>query len=76
MLEEATVGMSDDFRTTSYYLGRVKRIAKGMFIWTIIVVMCGIQCNMQTNLLNWLFFIVNIVQAVVVISGTKGSGTL
>jgi hypothetical protein len=46
MVNEATVGLKDDFKTSAYYLGRVKRIAKGMFIWIIIIVMCGIQINM------------------------------
>jgi hypothetical protein len=71
MVNEALVGMSDDWKTLSYYLGRVKRVTQGMFIWVIIIVMCFIQVNMQTNLLNWLFFIVNIVNAVIMISGTR-----
>jgi len=39
MVNEAVVGMSDDFKRTAYYLGRVKRIAQGMFIYTIIFAM-------------------------------------
>lgn len=71
MVNEALVGMSDDWKTLSYYLGRVKRVCEGMFIWIIIIVMCCIQIQMQTNMLNWLFFIVNIVNAVIMISGTR-----
>jgi hypothetical protein len=40
LVELAVNGMSDDFKRTSYYLGRVKRIAKGILIYLIIFAMC------------------------------------
>jgi len=46
MVEEATNGMADDFKRTAYYLGRTKRIFKGVFIYCIIITMCIIQINM------------------------------
>jgi len=46
MVNEAVTGMSDDFKRLSYYLGRVKRVANGIFVWSIIVAMCIIQINM------------------------------
>jgi len=71
MVQEAKDGMSDDFQRTSYYLGRVKRILKGVFIYCIILVMCIVQVNMQTNVINWLFFIVNIVNVSILVSGVN-----
>ena len=69
MVDEAVHGMSDDFPRTTYYFGRVKRIISSLFIYIIIATMCIVQINMQTNLINWLFFIVNITNVVIMITG-------
>lgn len=45
MVHEATHGMADDFKRTSYYLGRVKRIMKGVLVYSIIIAMCVVQIN-------------------------------
>jgi hypothetical protein len=76
MVQEATDGMADDFKRTSYYLGRVKRIMKGVLVYSIIIAMCVVQINMQTNLLNWLFFVLNIINVVIMISGAHSRTSL
>jgi hypothetical protein len=76
MVHEAKQGMSDDFKRTAYYFARVKRIAEGIFIYSIIMVMCMVQINLETNILNWLFFIVNIMNLVILISGASTQASL
>jgi hypothetical protein len=68
--------MADDFKRIAYYFARVKRIMKGVFIYGIIIAMCVIHVNMQTNILNWLFFIVNIVNVVIMIIGVETQSSL
>lgn len=68
--------MADDFKRTAYYFARVKRVLKGVFIYGIILAMVVIHVNMQTNFLNWLFFIVNIVNVVIMIVGVQTQSSL
>ena len=63
--------LSDEHKTFTYYFNRVKYLIKSVFVYFVLCVMLYLQKEVQTNLINWTFFIVNVLNAAMMISGNK-----
>lgn len=58
--EESWQGIKEKIGKVSYYYQRVKNIITGMLIYLAMISMILVHQFIQTNLINWLFFILNL----------------
>jgi hypothetical protein len=61
--------LSDDHKTFSYYFNRVKYLVKSVFLYCVLGVMIYLQHNVQTNIINWTFFVANVINLSMMITG-------
>ena len=71
LMIECVSRLRDEYKTCSYYLSRVKYLIKSIFIYLVLCFMLYLQNNVQTNLINWTFFIVNVLNVAMMIAGDK-----
>jgi len=63
--------LKDENEKLIYYYGRVEKIIKSMAIYSILVFMIFIHSSIETNLINWVFFVLNLINFAFIIRGTK-----
>lgn len=57
--EIAENSFEDQYKKTSYYMGRVITISKGIAIYFVLILMIYMQIYIETNIINWVFFVLN-----------------
>jgi len=63
--------LKKNFAKATYYLNRVQNIVKGILIYALMVFMIGIHIRLETNLFNWVFFSLNMINLALIIRGTN-----
>lgn len=65
--------MSDEYKTVAYYLHRVKYLVASVFVYLVLGIMIYLQHNVQTNLINWTFFVMNVLNLSMMITGSHSN---
>jgi len=71
MTEDCSIMLKKNFAKATYYLNRVQNIVKGILIYALMVFMIGIHIRLETNLFNWVFFSLNMINLALIIRGTN-----
>ena len=50
---------NDDYARANYYWARTKRVLTAIFTYVVVAIMIFLQVTLETNLITWLFFILN-----------------
>ena len=69
--EVAKNSIQEQYKSANYYYGRVERIVKSLIIYMILIFMIYIHQSIETNIINWCFFILNALNFAFIIRGTK-----
>jgi hypothetical protein len=59
LTEIAENSFQEQYKKTSYYMGRVVKISKGLTIYAVLTLMVYMQIYIETNIINWIFFVLN-----------------
>ena len=57
--EKTNANLKDQYAKASYYYNRVETIAKSLLIYTLLIFMIYVQTTIETNLINWVFYVLN-----------------
>jgi hypothetical protein len=63
--------IKDNYGKAHYYWLRTQRFIMGAVIYLILIIMVGLQYYIEQNLLNWIFWILNVVNFALMIRGSK-----
>lgn len=69
MSTQCSNSLYDQHQKFFYYLGRVKTITKGLLIYGLIVLMIYLHTNIETNVINWIFFSLQMTNLALIIKG-------
>jgi len=72
LTEQCKSNLRDQYAKATYYYGRVENIVKGLFIYVVMITMIAIHALIETNIINWIFFILNAINLAMMIRGNKG----
>lgn len=67
----ASSSLSDQYSTAAYYYGRVEKIVTSLLIYAMIIFMIWALQTLETNLINWVFFVLNTLQFAFIVRGSK-----
>lgn len=74
--EKTSANLKDQYGKASYYYNRVETIIKSFLIYTLLVFMIYVHTTIETNLVNWVFFILNSINFAFIVRGVKKLGYL
>jgi len=63
--------LNDQYTKLFYYLARVKTISKGLIIYALIIFMIFIHSKLETNIINWIFFTLQMINFALIVKGTS-----
>jgi hypothetical protein len=69
--EECTKSFKKNYKRLTYYMQRVQNIIKGLIIYALMVFMVFIHKDLETNIINWIFFSLNMINLALIIRGTS-----
>lgn len=76
-LQEVTMHLlKDRHKKSLYYWGRVQNIVKGLMIWAVLIMMITATAYIETNIINWVFLTLNLVNFGLIIRGNKSLKSL
>jgi hypothetical protein len=74
--EKTNANLKDQYAKASYYYNRVETIAKSLLIYTLLIFMIYVQTTIETNLINWVFYVLNSINFAFIVRGVKKIGYL
>jgi hypothetical protein len=63
--------IADEYTKATYYYNRMKTVIHGSFIYLIVFSMLVLQFKVQTNLINWIFFTLCMMNFALLIRGSN-----
>jgi len=69
--EDIKNSIKDRYEKLVYYYGRVDKIVKSIAIYSILIFMIYLHSTIEVNLINWMFFMLNLVNFAFIIRGSK-----
>lgn len=69
--EQCNASLKDQYGKALYYYKRVENIVKGLIIYVVLLLMIYVHTTIEINLINWVFFTLNVINAALFIRGTE-----